>query len=406
MFFLGFRIYEAQQEAASGGKKKKKGGARVVSVDVTQSRVGELRENLLLTGALKPKEQVDVTPNSPGRVERIHFRIGDAVKAGALIAELEDDELQQQVHRANAAIEVTRASFEQRRAELENTQAELQRAEQLFREQLLSPQEFESRKTSLAVVKAQVQLAEAQQQQAEAELRELKIRLDQTKIYSPMNGIIATRYVDEGALVSPNTPIVRIVNLSTMVTNGNVPERNIGKLRVGNEAKVYVDAVPGRAFTGRIARISPVLDAATRSALIEIDIANPEGVLKAEMFARIELDLGTTREAILIPREGLVYRGTQPGVYVVNGNVPTFRPIETGLTREDQVEVLANLDPGVTIVGRGATMLREGDRIRAGGSGGKKGGPTTAGGAPQKITSTANQSATGGVGGGAASNAP
>ena len=370
VFLIGTRVYEARQDAGRAAKKKKRGG-RVVSVDVAESRIGLVHENLLLTGSLKAKEAVDVSPKAQGRVEKLYFQVGDSVVSGTLIAELDDDELQQQVNRAGASIAVTIASVEQRRAERDNVQAELERAERLFNEKLLSPQDYDASKTGLAVVNAQVQLAEAQQQQAEAELRELKIRLAQTKVYAPMSGIVANRYVDVGALVSPNTPVMRIVNLSTMVTQGNVPERNIGRLRIGNEAVIRVDALPERDFKGRIARIAPVLDAATRSALIEIDILNPGNLLKAEMFTRIELDLGSTREAVLIPREGLVYRGTQPGVYVIEGNVPTFRPIETGLTREDQVEVLGNLDSGVKIVGRGATMLREGDRVRPGGAGAK-----------------------------------
>ena len=370
VFLIGTRVYEARQDAGKAAKKKRRGG-RVVSVDVAESRIDMIRENLLLTGSLKAKEAVDVSPKAQGRVEKLYFQVGDSVESGTLIAELDDDELQQQVNRAGASIAVTSASLEQRRAERENVRAELKRAEQLFNEKLLSPQDFDTRKTGLAVVNAQVQLAKAQQQQAEAELSELKIRLSQTKVYAPMSGIVANRYVDVGALVSPNTPVMRIVNLSTMVTRGNVPERHIGRLRIGNEAVVRVDAIPDHGFRGRIARIAPVLDAATRSALIEIDILNPGNLLKAEMFTRIELDLGTTREAVLIPREGLVYRGTQPGVYVIDGNLPTFRPIETGLTREDQVEVLANLDAGVKIVGRGATMLREGDRVHSAGAGAK-----------------------------------
>ncbi len=378
VFLIGTRVYEARQDADRAAKKKRPGG-RVVSVDVVESRVGMVRENLLLTGSLKAKEAVDVSPKAQGRVEKLYFHVGDSVKSGTLVAELDDDELRQQVNRAVASISVTTASLEQRRAERDNVKAELERAERLFDEKLLSPQDYDARKTGVAVVNAQVQLAKAQQQQAEAELSELKIRLAQAKIYAPMSGIVANRYVDVGALVSPNTPVMRIVNLSTMVTQGNVPERNIGRLRVGNEAVIRVDAIPERGFEGRIARIAPVLDAATRSALIEIDISNPGNVLKAEMFTRIELDLGTSREAVLIPRAGLVYRGTQPGVYVLDGSLPTFRPIETGLTREDQVEVLANLDAGVKIVGRGATMLREGDRIRSAGTasqgGAKKGSP-------------------------------
>ena len=384
VYLVGSKVYEANRQAAAPAKKK--AGGRMVNVDLASVRVGEVREELLLTGALKPKEVVDVNAKATGRVEKIHFLVGDLVREGQLIAELEDDELLQQVKRSEASIEVSQAGVAQRKAELANTKANLERARQLFEEELLSPQEYQQQQTSLEVVNAQVSLAEAQSAQAQASLNELKIRLEQTRIYAPMTGVVAERGVDPGALVNPNNPIVRIVNLSTMVTQGNVPERNIGKLRVGNQTKVEVDAIPGKAFSGRVARIAPVLDAATRSALIEIDIRNPELILKAEMFARITLDLGSMREATLIPRDGLVYRGRQPGVYVVegDGDRPVFRAIETGMTREDQVEVLANLDPGTRIVGRGATMLRDGDRIATGGPGQKGGAGGKSGGGARK----------------------
>lgn len=362
-FFIGSRVYDIKQ-AQSQSEGRPRGEGRMVTVSVVEASTGVIREELLLTGALKPKEQVDVTPKATGRLEKIYFQIGDRVRAGDLIAELEDDEIRQQVNRASAAIEVSRAARAQREAERRNAEAELERAATLIEDGLVSRQDYEARKTTLAVVSAQLDLAEAQIQQAEAELRELKIRLEQTRIYAPMSGIVAQRYVDPGALVSPSTPLLRIVNLTTLVTQANVPEVNIGSLRVGNETVVRVDAVPDAVFRGRVSRIAPVLDAATRTALVEIDVPNPEGLLKAEMFARIQLDSGRTREAILIPREALVYRGQQPGVYLVEGNEPVFRTIETGLTRGEEVEVLANLEPGTRIVGRGATMLTKGDRIR------------------------------------------
>jgi RND family efflux transporter MFP subunit len=370
IYLVGSKVYELKQDEATPKTAKKKGG-RTVSVDMARAEIGQVRETLVLTGALKPKEMVDVTAKATGRLDKTHFRIGDLVRQGDLIAELEDGEVEQRVRRAEAAIAVNAASVAQRQAELGNVEANLQRASQLFSEGLMAPQEYDQQKTGLAMVQAQVQLAEAQKQQSEAELRELNIQLAQTKVYAPMNGVIAVRYVDEGAVISPSQPIVRIVNLATMVSQGNVPERNIGKLRVGNTAEVRVDALPEKVFYGRVSRIAPVLDAATRSAVIEIDIANPDRTLKAEMFARINLDLGTMREATLIPRDGLVYRGQQPGVYVIEQeNLPVFRPIETGMTRDDQVEVLANLEAGTQIVGRGATMLRDGDRIAVAGAGG------------------------------------
>jgi RND family efflux transporter MFP subunit len=346
-------------------------------VSLAKAQTGLLRERLLLTGSLKPKEQVDVTPKATGRVEKLSLHIGDPVKVGDLITELEDDELQQQVNRAEAALAVAHASRAQREAELSNAKAELGRAQQLLKDGLISPQDFETRRTSYEVVQAQVRLSQAQGEQANAELKELKIRLSQTKIYAPINGHIAQRYVDVGALVSPTTPIVRVVNLATLVTAANVPEREIGKLRVGNRAVVGVDAFADRSFEGHVARIGPVLDAATRSAAIEIEISNPAGLLKAEMFARVELDLASTRQSTLIPREALVYRGQQPGVYLLEKDRPVFRPVETGLTQGDQVEVLGNLEPGTVIVGRGASMIREADRIEVTGKGGepRKPGP-------------------------------
>ena len=375
---VGSRVYEANQAASAPAKKK---AGRVINVDLTQARIGPIREELLLTGSLKPKETVDISPKITGRIERMHFLVGDIVRPGDVVAELEADELAQQVMRSEASYAVGEASVSSREAQLANAKADLERSQLLFDQDLLSPQEFQQSQTSLEVLEAEVRLSEAQLQQAQAELNELKIRLEGSKIYAPMEAVVSARYVDPGALVNPNTPILQVVNLYTMVTQGNVPERYVENLTVGSSAEVNVDAIPGQQFEGRVARIAPVLDAATRSAIIEIDIRNPRHILKAEMFARITVDLGSTRDATLIPRDGLVYRGQQPGVYVVpeQADRPIFRVIETGLTREGQVEVLANLDAGTRIVGRGATMLRDGDRITTG-AGGRGGGAAGRGG--------------------------
>jgi HlyD family secretion protein len=362
----GYQIYQAyQRKAAAETKGKKAGGAgRLVTVTLDRARTGLVNEEILITGALRPKETVDVMPQATGRIVRLQWQVGDTVTRGALIAELEDAELRQQVLRARAALEVTRASLVQRKAELENARADIRRAQNLHEEKLIARQEFESRQTAFRVVEAQVQFTMAQERQAQAELNELEIRLAQSKIHAPMTGVIARRYVDVGALVNPSNPIVNMVNLATMVTMANVPEREVGKLRVGSRALVQVDAYGEERFTGRIARIAPVLDPATRTATVEVEIPNPTGGLKAEMFARVTIDLASQRAAVLIPREALVYRGQQAGVYVMQDNRPVFRTIETGLTRGDDVEVLANLQAGSTIVTRGATMLTEGDQIR------------------------------------------
>lgn len=363
--FAGFRIWESYQRLHTAkATTKGQGPGRVVSVTLGEAKLGSIRQELTIAGALKPKEQVDITAKATGRVEKLNFQIGDRVEKGELIAELEDDELVQQVNRANASLAVARASADQRRAELANSKSDLERFQALFEQGLIPKREYQAQQTSSQVFESQLQLSLAQVRQAQAELNGLKIQQQQTRIAAPMTGWVARRHVDVGALVNPSTPILTLVNLSTMVTVASVPEREVGKLRVGMKAAVELDAFGDRTFTGIVARISPVLDAATRSAMVEIEIANPQGQLKAEMFARVKLGAMSSREAILIPRAALVYRGAQPGVYVVQGNTPQFRAIEAGVTEGEQVEALTNLQPGTKIVSTGASMLSEGDRIR------------------------------------------
>lgn len=365
--FGGYRVWQAveNKKTAEGKQSAKKGAVRIVSVGAELARTGQVREEILITGSLKPKEQVDVTSKATGRVEKLTFYVGDPVKRGQVIAVIEDSELQQQVRRATASIAVVTATLAQRRAELANARADLERARQLSEAGLIPRQEYETKRTSFQVVQAQIQLTEAQGDQAQAELSELKIRLEQTRIVAPMDGLIAERFVDEGAVVSPSTPIVRLVNLTTMVTRANVPEREVSKLRVGNKATVRVDAFGNQVFEGKVTRVSPVLDAATRSALVEVEIQNRNIGLKAEMFARVTLDLANFRSAVLVPREALVYRGQQPGVYILGAdNKPVFREIEPGVLQGDDVEILANLQAGTRVVTKGATMITDGVQVR------------------------------------------
>ncbi|MBM3740572.1 MAG: efflux RND transporter periplasmic adaptor subunit [Acidobacteria bacterium] len=362
---FGLRVRQTlEQQSQSTKKGKKDGAARIVNVNVSQARPGQVRQEILLTGALRPKEQVDITAKSTGRVEGLTYQLGDFVQKGAVIAVLEADELKQQVSRARAALSVVNAATKQRMAELENSKANFARSERLVKEGLLPRSDYESSRTAYEVVQAQLELSRAQEGQARAEIRELEIRLEQTRILAPMDGYVSKRHVDHGALVNPSMPILTLVNLSTMVTMAAVPEQEVGKLRIGTRARVEVDAFGEQSFEGRVARIAPVLDAATRSATVEVEIPNPGGRLKAEMFARVTLDLGAMRPALLIPRDGLVYRGSQPGVFMVDRGRSTFKPIETGQTLGNEVEVLANLQPGAQIVTRGSAMLREGDQLR------------------------------------------
>ncbi|HXG64899.1 MAG TPA: efflux RND transporter periplasmic adaptor subunit [Blastocatellia bacterium] len=372
---LGFRIFQAVKSEAQpmrGGGP----GMRMQTVQAAAVTRGSIGEKVTLTGSLQPKEQVDVSPKMSGRIVQMRVDTGQPVARGALIAVIEDDEIQQQVERSKAAIAVGEASISQREAELNNAKAEMERKRRLVEAGLLSRQEYETVETRYRVAESQLELARAQKRQSQAEQRELSIRQGQTRVYSPISGIIAKRHVDTGAMVNASVPIVTVVNVGTMVIMAKASERDIARIKPGTTATVIIDSLPGQTWTGRVMRISPVLDPQTRNGEVEIEIDNRGGVLKGEMFARVELDLGTSRETTLIPRDALVYRGDQPGVYIIESDTAKFRPVETGLTQEDKVEVLSGLTEGETVIAGGANLVKDGDKVQVmGGPGRPQAGP-------------------------------
>jgi len=362
MALLGFRVFQAVKSESQQARQRP--DLRVQTVQTGVATRGSINEKITLVGSLKPKEQVDVSPKISGRIVEIKVDTGHTIKQGALIAVIEDDEIQQQVERARAAIAVVDAAMEQREAELNNAKAELDRYKHLVEAGLVSRQDFEAAQTRHRVVGSQLELARAQKRQAEAELRELRIRHEQTRIYSPITGVVSRRHVDVGAMVSPSAPIVTVVNVHPMVIQANAPERDVARIKVGSQATVTVDSLSGQQYRGRVMRISPILDPQTRNGLVEIEVENRGGALKGEMFARVELDLGTSRETILVPRDALVYRGQQPGVYVVETDIAKYRLVETGLTEGDKVEVLDGLKEGEAVITHGVNVIKDGDRIK------------------------------------------
>lgn len=357
-----------------GGPGAGAGGARVQQVQTDFVSAGRINEKIALTGTLRPKETVDVNPRVAGRLLKINVEIGQPVARGALLGVIEDDEITQQIERSKASIAVVEASIAQREAELQNAKVELERKRKLVEEGILSRLELDGLETRVRVAQSQLEFTRAQRRQSEAELRELNIRKGQTRVYAPISGIVARRQVDTGAMVSSATPLVTIVSVSPMVIVATVSETDIPRIRRGAVVSVTIDSLPEQEFTGRVMRIVPLLDAQTRNGQVEIEIPNRNNLLKGEMFARIELNLGSARDTILLPRDALVYRGDQPGVYTIEKDAAKFLPVATGLTQADKVEVLSGLKVGDLVVTRGSNTIKEGDRVRAMAAGGPGGG--------------------------------
>jgi RND family efflux transporter MFP subunit len=162
---------------------------------------------------------------------------------------------------------------------------------------------------------------------------------------------------------------VTVVNIDVMVLHANATESEVAKVKAGGQASITLDSLPGSRYTGRIARISPLLDPQTRNGAVEIEIENNGRALKGEMFARAEIEIGENRQTLLLPRDALVYRGEQPGAYLLDGETARFRVVETGLTQGDKVEVLSGLAQNDVVITRGANLIKDGDRVAVNGAG-------------------------------------
>ena len=277
---------------------------------------------------------------------------------------MDEDEVRQQVNRAAAALEVAKASRSQKQTDLEILKKELDRTIELHENQLIPRRDLDTAEARYRGAIAQEKLAEAQIDQAQAELRELRVRLDNTRILAPISGLVGKRHLDNGALVNPSMPVVSLVDLSTMVMEINAPEKDLVKIRPGLEAGIVLDAYPEQKFKGRVIRLSPILDPATRTGSVEIEVPNPKMMLKAEMFARVELDLGTRHNTLLIPREALVSHDQQRGVFKLQDETARFQPVDAGIIQGGEVEVISGLKEGEAVITLGVNLVKNGDKVR------------------------------------------
>ena len=342
-----------------------------MTVEIAVAKRASIAAELTVVGNLIGDTTVSVAPRAAGRLEEVTVRLGDRVSRGERIAKIEDFELVQQIKQQEAGQEVSQATIRQREADLANAKLNTDRARSLFERQIQSKQILDDTESRYQSAQAQLDLALAQARQTKARLDELQINLGNTIITSPVNGFVSRRLVDPGASVGQNAPIVEVVDISRVRLIANVVEKDLRQLQSGDTTRVQVDAFPGETFTGRIARVSPVLDQATRTAPIEIEIANPTYRLKPGMYARVSITLDTKKDALVVPANALVDLGGRRGVFMPLSETAVFRAVQVGTEQGDIVEVLGGLTEGAEVITTGAGQLRDGDRIVIAGRGGR-----------------------------------
>jgi RND family efflux transporter MFP subunit len=369
-----------------GGPGGGGGGPRVpMTVELATLKRGKIAAYLTVVGNLIGEQTVDIAPRTGGRLLDVRVKLGDRVRRGQSLAKVEDREIVEQVRQAEASMKVSEATIRQREADLKVAEVNFDRSKNLFQRQLLAKQALDDAESRYLAGLAQLDLAKAQSSQTDARLEELRINLANTSVTSPVDGFVGKRTVDPGAMVNTNTAILSVVDISSLRLVANVVEKDLRMVTAGDVAEVEVDAYPGEKFNGKIARVSPVLDPATRTAAMEVEIPNRDYKLKPGMYARINLTVEEHDSALVIPKTAVVDYSSMRGVWVPNDqNRASFVELKLGIENSEQIEVMSGLQEGAKFVNTGAGAVRNNDQLLfAGQAGGPNGGGRGQGGRGQ-----------------------
>ena len=365
--FLGWQIYQKAFMSGSGPQTRR--GDVAVAVEVAPVKQTAIRDIGLFTGSLYPLSEFTVAPKIAGRLEKILVNIGDSVKAGQLLAVLDDEEYRQQVSQAMAELEVAQANLQESRNTLEIARREYERTVVLRQKKIASESQLDAAQSDYKTQQAKLRVTTAQVSQKAAALEMAKVRLSYAEIRVPENHITANRvvgerFVDEGAMLAPNNPIVSILDIGTLLAVIHVIERDYPKIQPRLEAVITTDAFPGQTFSGQVERIAPLLKEKSREARVEIEIPNDQNRLRPGMFVRAQIEFDQHPNATVVPVSALVKRNGTQGVFVVDlqEKRARFVPITTGIVNDTQAEVLSPELSGM-VATLGQHLLEDGSTV-------------------------------------------
>jgi membrane fusion protein (multidrug efflux system) len=340
-----------------------------VSAKVIPIAAEDLPETIAVTGSLVSIANVDVKAEIIGRLIKFPKREGELVKAGEVVAQVDEANYQLAVRQAEAAMLVAKAGLERSRVMASHNQAELERAQNLMQSGGITDKDLSLAEVSQRDSQAQVLLAQAQLDQASAALDVARKKLRDTAILSPVSGAIERKYINAGAYVEAPTMVFRVVDNRQLELESPVPSAQLGQVRPGQTMSFRVNSYPSVSFEGKVIEVGPAVDALTRSAKLRIRVDNTSGRLKAGMFAEGEILTGVQQRAINIPATA-VYRaeGTSAGsyVFVVENNRAVRRSIRIGRETGSKLEITEGLKPGDLLVAEQKIELAEGIRVEAG----------------------------------------
>lgn len=378
-FLSGYMPLQKRREVIAGEAREQ--GRTLQRVEVIEVQRASDKSAIELPGSIQAITEAPILARADGYLERRMVDIGDRVRTGQPLAEIEAPEVDDQIRQAKAALQQAQAGVAQAEANYERGQADEELAKvtalrwsALLAKGVVSKQEndrYQSEYHALTAATKALEKAVAMARSNVAAAEANVARLDAVQSYrlvkAPFDGVITLRNVDVGALVNAgNTLLFRIAQTNTLRIYLNVPQSNSSDVRTGQPARLSVPNLPGREFTGAVARTANALDPASRTLLVEVHVPNPDGALLPGMYARVDLSGARSNAPLLIPSEAMIARGDGTEVAVVrDGHTVHLQKIEVGRDYGDRLEVTGGLTEGQTIIANPGDVVREGLQVQA-----------------------------------------
>ena len=335
-----------------------------VKVQTFEVKSSSIQQTVFGTGTLEGKNRLAISPRETGAIRKLYADLGDVVKAGTLLVEMDSDDIVQQLKVAEAELTVAQAALQRIDAEIRSARANLEYANTMFQrsEKLLSSN-AESRSTydknrqNKLVAKAELEQAEKRRIEAEATLARhqaqiayYKTKLSETRLTAPFDALIVRRNREQGAIVNPGVSIMDIVDTSAIWASVWVDETQIALLQTGLAVDVVFRAFPNQRFTGKICRLWRETDRETRE--YKVDIALDKLPPNWTLGQRLEVYIKVSKpeNCVNIPANLVSWKNNQPFVLAVVDGKITERPVKLGIRSQNKVEIISGLQAGDKIV--------------------------------------------------------
>jgi RND family efflux transporter MFP subunit len=330
-------------------KEKKVEKENLVNVRVQTAEKKKVQPYLETTGTLNAYEEVSVSSEVDGIVRQLKVEEGSLVNNGSLLVEINDVDYVLDVNKSEAALK-------QAEANLDNAQAEYKRQEALYKEELVTKQQFDDITTKVALAKASLE-------GAKATLAISREKLTRTKVYSPLNGAVKEKKISVGDYVRNGTSLLQLIRVNPLKLNFTVSEKDAASIKIGQEVAFSVDAYPAKQFKGKVSLFYPNVEEKTRTLQAEALVPNSDRLLKPGFFARTLIYTSAPREVVLAPITALLYDNSVIRIFVVDGDKARERVLKIGGKYGEFVEVLEGLKEKEQIVVVGQNNLAEGVKV-------------------------------------------